>query len=861
MVLSQPTPMIQQYMANKELHKDAILFFRLGDFYEMFFDDAELAARELEIVLTARESGENKIPMCGVPHHSASGYIAKLISRGYKVAICEQIEDPKEAKGLVQREVTRIITPGTVLDDSMLSDNNNNYLAAIYEGPQVIGFSYSDISTGEFKVTEFSGDNAFNDLMGELYRLRPAECLLPPSASLGGQWSDKNMNVPTVFTVVENAALSVEEAKSMIKGQLDVDKEEDLDFDLTGPGLLAAAMVVIFLEATCHSHLIHIKDLESYKNTNFVVMDASTRRNLELSATIREGKRDGSLLSVLDFCHTAMGKRKLKRWLEQPVRDITMIEARLDGVEEIKNGLVLKSQLQKALGNVYDMERIAGRIGSGIVSPRDLNALKFSIAAIGQIKELLREAQSGLLKEISEMDPLEDIYDLINRAIDDDPALGLKEGGIIKPGYHNEIDELKRLSQEGSQWLVEFENQEKQRTGMKFLKVGFNKVFGYYIEVSKSNLHLVPLDYHRKQTLVNTERFINEELKNYEGRILGAREKLFALEYEEFVKIREEIAGQIEAIQSAADKISALDVIYSLGEAAYQNNYIRPQLSRESTLEIKGGRHPVVEKHLLTSRFVPNDIKMDSDTRFAIITGPNMGGKSTFMRQTALLILMAQIGSFIPAESAEIGIVDKIFTRVGASDDLAAGQSTFMVEMVEVAHILDNATRNSLIILDEIGRGTSTFDGLSIARAVSEYIANRINARALFATHYHELTELESDFPSIVNLSVSVLDSGDNVVFLKKVLPGKADKSYGIHVARMAGIKNAVISRAQSILDGLEKENDMFIPDVLQQELFPAEDPVREELQALEIDNLSPKEALLLIYRWKELLDKDQQSV
>ncbi len=859
--MSQPTPMIQQYLANKELHKDAILFFRLGDFYEMFFDDAVLAAKELEIVLTARDSGENKIPMCGIPHHSASGYIAKLISRGYKVAICEQVEDPKMAKGIVQREVTRIITPGTVLDDSMLSDNNNNYLAAIYEGPQVIGFAYSDISTGEFKVTEFSGDNAYNELMSDLFRLRPAECLLPPAASLGGQWSDKNMNIPLVFTGVKNAALNVEEAKSMIANQLDLDKKAALDLDLSGPGLLAASLIIVFLQETCHTSLFHIKDLEHYEMAAFVIMDAATRRNLELSATIREGKREGSLLSVLDFCNTAMGKRKLKRWLEQPSRDISLIEKRLDGVGEIKQELVLKSQLHKALGNVYDMERIAGKIGSGIATPRDMNALKASIAALGQLKELLEDAHSDVLKNISKMDPLKETYQLIDGAIDDDPALGIKEGGIIKPGYNSEIDELKRLSQEGSQWLVDFENQEKQRTGIKYLKVGFNKVFGYYIEVSKSNLHLIPLDYHRKQTLVNTERFINEELKNYEGRILGAREKLFALEYEEFVKVREKLAGYIEAIQAAADKVSDLDVIYSLGEAAYQNNYFRPGLNQNRNLEIKGGRHPVVEKHLLTSRFVPNDIKMDNDTRFAIITGPNMGGKSTFMRQTALLVLMAQIGSFIPADSADIGIVDKIFTRVGASDDLAAGQSTFMVEMVEVAHILDNATRDSLIILDEIGRGTSTYDGLSIARAVSEYIVNRISARTLFATHYHELTELAGELDPVVNLSVSVLDSGDNVVFLKKVLPGKADKSYGIHVARMAGIKNPIILRAQGILDGLEREGSVITVDVLQQELFPSEDPVREEIQGLEIDNLSPKDALLLIYKWKEMLEKNQQSV
>lgn len=854
--MSQPTPMIQQYLTHKELHKDAILFFRLGDFYEMFFDDAVLAARELEIVLTARDNGENKVPMCGVPHHSASSYIARLISRGYKVAICEQIEDPKEAKGIVKREITQIITPGTVLDDCMLTESNNNYLAAIYENPGVIGFAYSDVSTGEFMVTEFSGSNAFNELTGELFRLRPAECLVTPSDSLDNQWQEKNLNIPTLFTMVEAAVLNVEEAIALIKSQIDITDDTGPDLNLSGPGVVAAGIIVSFLQEMCQTRLAHIKTIEQYSTNNFVEMDAATRRNLELSSTIRDGRREGSLLSVLDFCNTSMGKRKLKRWIEQPSREINLINYRLDGVEEIKTKLALKSQLQKALCNVYDMERIAGKIGSGIATPRDMIALKTSIAAVGQLKELLSTADSDLLKEISQMDALEAVQRLISDSIDDNPPLGIKEGGIIKPGYKEQIDELKQLSQEGSEWLVDFENREKKRTGMKYLKVGFNKIFGYYIEVSKSNLHMIPLDYHRKQTLVNTERFINEELKNYEGKILGAREKLFALEYEEFVKIRDTIAPYIGMIQITADKISDLDVIYSLGEAAYLNNYVRPRLNRDRNLEIKAGRHPVVEKYLLTSRFVPNDIKMDSDTRFAVITGPNMGGKSTFMRQTALLVLMAQIGSFIPADSADIGIVDKIFTRVGASDDLAAGQSTFMVEMVEVAYILDNATRDSLIILDEIGRGTSTYDGLSLARAVSEYIVNRIKARSLFATHYHELTELAEELPAVTNLSVSVLDSGDNVVFLKKVLSGKADKSYGIHVARMAGISNPVILRAQTILEELEKEKTPFRINVLQQELFPAEDPFNEELKYLDTDNLSPKEALLLIYKWKEMLKK-----
>lgn len=854
--MSQPTPMIQQYLANKELHKDAILFFRLGDFYEMFFEDAVLASKELEIVLTARDGGEQKVPMCGVPHHSATSYIAKLISRGYKVAICEQVEDPKAAKGIVQREVTQIITPGTVLDDSMLSENSNNYLAAIYENLGQIGFAYCDISTGEFWVTEFTGNNALSELTGELFRLRPAECLIPPADILDNKWHEKGLNnIPTVFTEVEAAIFAVDAAAQLLKNQLGISGDEKLDLNLIGPGIIAAGLIITFLQATRQTHLTHIKIISQYNTSNFVEMDASTRRNLELSSTIRDGKREGSLLSVLDYCNTAMGKRKLKRWIEQPSRSIALINYRLDAVEEIKIKLPFKDQLQKALVKVYDMERIAGKIGSGIATPRDMIALKLSIAAITKLKQLLNEASSDLLKMINQMDTLEEVASLINMAIDDDPPLGIKEGGIIKAGYRTSIDELKKLSQEGSQWLIDFESREKQRTGIKYLKVGFNKVFGYFIEISKSNLHMVPLDYHRKQTLVNTERYINEELKNYEGQILGAREKLFALEHQEFIEIRETIALYIDRIQATADKVSDLDVVYSLGEAAYLNNYVRPRINREKNLEIKAGRHPVVEKYLLASRFVPNDIRMDNDSRFAIITGPNMGGKSTFMRQTALLILMAQIGSFIPADSADIRIVDKIFTRVGASDDLAAGQSTFMVEMVEVAYILNNATRDSLIILDEIGRGTSTYDGLSIAKAVSEFIVNKTKAKTLFATHYHELTELANELPPVINLSVSVLDSGDNVVFLKKVLPGKADKSYGIHVAQLAGLPTTVIARAQTILEGLEREKTPYKSNVLQQQLFDEIDPFTEELQYLDIDNLSPRDALMLIYKWKEIIN------
>ncbi len=851
------TPMIEQYWEIKNQHQDAILFFRLGDFYEMFYEDAKLAARELEIVLTARGSGENKIPMCGVPYHSANNYIARLINRGHKIAICEQLENPGESKGIVKREVVKIISPGTVMDDSMLEENKNNYLAAIIEEKGVIGFAYIDISTAEFRVTEFSGLDAFARMESELLRLSPAECLIADSAGSLLSVLEENwrMTLNTLVNRIEEE-MDMERARTILLRHFAVASLEGFGLKDFSSGIKSAASIIEFLKNTQKQKLEYIQNIRPYRQESFLEIDYYSYRNLELSTSIREGKRDGSLLSILDSCCTSMGKRGLKKWLEQPLRDIEEIHRRLDSVEEIKNDIALRNELQKVLDSIYDLERIAGKIGSGLANPRDLLALKLSLTAVADLQAVLGKCQSFILRTMAKIDTVEEVRELIENAINDEAPLTIKEGNIFKAAYNKEIDELREMSRQGSSWLINFEQQEKERTGIKYLKIGFNKVFGYYIEISKSNLHMAPADYVRKQTLVNTERFICDELKKYEEKILGARERLFSLEYEEFLDIRDSINQYIARIQKTAQDIAYLDVLYSLAETAYANDYVRPRLDHSGRIEIKGGRHPVVEKALLaSSRFVPNDLKMDkAKYRFAIITGPNMGGKSTFMRQTALIVIMAQMGSFIPADSARIGLVDKIFTRVGAADDLAAGQSTFMVEMLEVANILNNASEDSLIILDEIGRGTSTYDGLSIARSVSEYILKRTRAKTLFATHYHELTALTEKNEGIQNLSVSVKESGDTVIFLKKVLQGKADKSYGIHVARLAGLPAEVIQRAEEILEELEKKPEKK-ESVFQGRLFEAEEPVISELQKLDLDRVSPRDALMLLYQWKEIVN------
>ncbi len=850
--MARYTPMIEQYLEIKEQHRDAILFFRLGDFYEMFFEDAQVASRELDIVLTARDGGDGKVPMCGIPYHAMNNYISRLISRGYKIAICEQVEDPREAKGIVKREVIRIVTPGTVIEDNLLEEHKNNYLVAIVEERNLTGFAYTDISTGEFKVCEIAEVATGHQVQNELLRLAPAECLLAEYDSFTREWLDKPEG-GMVISPIDERALNLKTALGILTEHFQVVSLEGFGLKGYTAGVQAAAAIILFLQETQKGILKHLRSLSVFNNDAFLELDYTTRCNLELSSTLREGRREGSLLGILDQCCTAMGKRNLKRWIEQPLKNIVEINNRLDAVEELKENLALRSEIREILNGVYDLERLAAKIGGEIANPRDLLALKYSITALAKSKEVLQTASSSLLMYLAEMDDLQDVYGIIEESIDEEAPPGIREGNIIKDGFHPEIDELKQLSRDGSSWLIDFEGREKERTGIKYLKVSYNKVFGYYIEISKSNLHLVPPEYVRKQTLVNTERFITDELKQYEEKILGAREKLYTLEQQIFIEIREKLCQHLERIQDSAAKIAMLDVIVSLAEVAYLNNYQRPQVDNNGVIEIKGGRHPVVEKNLQDSRFIPNDLKLNrSDNRFAIITGPNMGGKSTYMRQAALLVIMAQMGSFVPADGAHIGIADKIFTRVGATDNLAAGQSTFMVEMVEVANILNNATPDSLVILDEIGRGTSTYDGLSIARAVSEYIHDRIGARTLFATHYHELTSLSDEFSGIFNLSVSVMESGDTVVFLKKVLPGKADRSYGVQVAALAGVPDIVVKRAEDILSDLEQIPVERKESLVQPPLFPEENSWLEELEQLDLDSLTPREALNLLYRWKE---------
>jgi len=849
--------MIEQYLATKRDYPEEILFFRLGDFYEMFFEDARIASRELDIVLTAREGGnKEKIPMCGVPHHAVNNYIARLISKGYRVALCDQVENPRQSVGIVKREVTRVITPGTVIDDAMLDESRNNYLTAIVDQDQVIGLAAVDISTGTFMVTELKGPDRFENLDNELQRLAPAECLLPAGSSMDSLWQDNFTRLGVLLSRIQDDLPGLETARRSLLEHFGVDSLDGFGVQHFSAGIQAAAAILAFINRTQKIQLGQINSLTAYENSMFLEIDSFSQRNLELTATLHDNKKEGSLLGVLDHCCTSMGKRTLRRWLEQPLKDLNAINRRLDAVGELVEQLTMRQDCRATLQKINDLERLAGKIGSGAALPRDLVALKSSLGLIPQLKSLLAAAGSDYLEAIAAMDPLGEVFQLIDTSINDDAPPGIKEGGIIKPGFRAEVDELKELASQGKTWLVDFENREKERTGIRTLKVGFNRVFGYYIEISKANLGLVPPEYIRKQTLVNAERFISLELKEQVEKILGARERLYELEYDLFMDLCKQLKTYIEPLQKCAAAIADLDVLQSLAQAAYMNDYVRPELTRDGIIDIRAGRHPVVEKSLTAVRFVPNDIEMDTDqARLGIITGPNMGGKSTYLRQTALLVIMAQMGSFIPADAAHIGVVDRIFTRVGASDDLSAGRSTFMVEMLELARIINGASRDSLVILDEIGRGTSTYDGLSIAQAASEYIHDHIKAKTLFATHYHELTTLADSRPGVFNLSVSVLESGDTVTFLKKVLPGRADKSYGIHVAKLAGIPSKIINRAYEILHGLEKERSAPKPAAEQLSLFGSGgNPILDELESMKLDDVSPRNALDLLYRWQDQL-------
>lgn len=874
------SPMMAQYMETKKQYSDCILFYRLGDFYEMFFDDALTASRELEITLTGKECGlEERAPMCGVPYHAVDSYLSRLVQKGYKVAIAEQMEDPKLAKGLVKREVIRVVTPGTITSAQALDETKNNYLMGIVYLADKMGVSVADITTGDFLVTEVSTDRALFD---EINKFSPAEVICNDAFSMSGiSLEDLKDRYHFTVSALDSHFFQDDSCRKVLREHFKVGSLEGLGLGDYDCGVIAAGAVLQYLYETQKSTLDHLTTIVPYATGNYMVLDSSTRRNLELLETMREKQKRGSLLWVLDKTRTAMGARLLRTWIEQPLISREDILKRQNAIEELNLNYISREELGEYLNPVYDLERLIGRISYKTANPRDLLAFRNSIAMVPHIKRLLGEFTSDALKELEqELDPLEDLEDLITRAIVEEPPITVREGGMIRDGYNEEADRLRHAKTEGKTWLAELEARERESTGIKNLKVKYNKVFGYYFEVTNSFKDLVPEYFIRKQTLTNAERYTTDELKNLEDVILGAEDKLFSLEYDLFCGVRDAIAAEVVRIQKTARAVAAVDVFVSLSVVATRSNYVKPQINEKGTIQIKGGRHPVVEKMMRDDMFVANDTILDnSRNRISIITGPNMAGKSTYMRQTALIVLMAQIGSFVPADQANIGICDRIFTRVGASDDLASGQSTFMVEMTEVANILRNATRNSLLILDEIGRGTSTFDGLSIAWAVVEHISNTrlLGAKTLFATHYHELTELEGLMSGVTNYCIAVKEQGDDIVFLRKIVKGGADKSYGIQVAKLAGVPDSVISRAKELVEQLV-DSDLTArtreiaegnapaghkpvpkPDdveMSQLTLFDTvrEDDIIEELKNLELGNMTPIDALNTLYRMQTKL-------
>ena len=885
--MAEPTPMMRQFLEIKERCKDCILFFRLGDFYEMFFEDAQIASRELELVLTGKDCGlAERAPMCGVPYHAALSYIGRLVSKGYKVAVCEQMEDPSVAKGIVKRDIVRIYTPGTVTDDQMLSQKRNNFIAAIFEFRNMYGISAADITTGEMYLTSLTVGSTYNHLANEIARFAPSEIIINAKSESIQRIKNFAGTIGNAFvTSVAEDTFDYENGKKYIEDiNLNGDRKtvyaQLLKDELA---VRACGALLSYIEDTQKTHLSNQITATHYKVDEFMAIDASSRRNLEITETLRDKNKKGSLLWVLDKTVTSMGARMLKKWLEQPLIDIDAINERLDAVAELKDAFMLRTELRELLSGVYDMERIAGKITLGTCNARDLVSLRQSAAKLPYIKETLATCQASLLKKIfNDTDSLNDVWELLDKAITDDPPVLLKEGGLIKKGYNSEVDECREASVNGKTWLTELEAQEREKTGIKNLKISFNKVFGYYIDVTKSYLHLVPPYYIRKQTLVNNERFITDELKKMEDTILGAEERLTRLEFEVFCSVREYVLLQAERLRMTASALAKLDALASYAETADRENYCRPQITDDNSTEIsiKEGRHPVVEKMNASGEFIPNDVLLDcADNLLLVITGPNMAGKSTYMRQVALMILMAQAGSFVPAAEAKMSIVDKLFTRVGASDDLASGQSTFMVEMTEVANILSNATSKSFLILDEIGRGTSTFDGLSIAWSVLEYIAHTLKSRAMFATHYHELTELEGTVPGVKNYCVDVKKKGDDIVFLRKMKRGGADGSYGISVAALAGIPKVVTLRAKEILQQLEEQDSKNAAhksknrggktgagtaegnaEQLDLLSFTAnsvmQDEIIKELKEIDVQSLTPIEALNVLYRLHQKAEK-----
>ncbi len=868
--LKKYSPMMQHYLQTKEKYSDCILFYRLGDFYEMFFEDAINVSRELELTLTGKDCGqEERAPMCGIPYHAAEGYIAKLIEKGYKVAICEQLEDPKVAKGIVKRDVIKVVTPGTVVEGTLLEEKKNNYLMSIYKEGIYFGIAVCDISTGDFFATEIKEDNNFPKLLDEISRYNPSEIVV-------NQMMKESVSEVGYIKQRFNSFISVEENfisdYQKIENEFDLTDDKGTKLSSIKTKLFAVSAInglMSYINDTQKARMENLNKIIIYNKEKYMSLDINARRNLELTEKLRDKSKKGTLLWVLDKTETSMGGRLLRRWISDPLIDITDINRRLDAVKELKENAMFRDDICELLKKVYDIERLAGKISYGTANARDLISLKNSVSQLPALKEVLSDSKSEMLRNLYEgLDTLQDVYKLIDSAIVEDPPMSVKDGGIIKKGYDEVIDELIDATTNGKRWLIDLENKEKQETGIKNLKIGYNKIFGYYIEVSKSFVKMAPERYIRKQTLTTGERYITEELKNLENQIIGAQEKVVVLEYDAFAKVRSEIEESAKRLQLAATTVAKIDVLSSFAKVAEEMNYTRPNVDTGSIINIKNGRHPVIEKILPAGAFVENDSYLDEDeNRLAIITGPNMAGKSTYMRQVALITLMAQIGSFVPAEEANIGVVDKIFTRVGASDDLSMGESTFMVEMMEVASILNNATNKSLVILDEIGRGTSTYDGLSIAWAVAEYILDKnvCGAKTLFATHYHELVGLEEKLPGIKNYHIAVKEKGEDVIFLRKILAGGTDESYGVHVAKLAGVPKAVTKRANEILRALERKSIFKEGAVAKEEKAKNEGQldmynyklaeIAHELDQIKLEEVTPIDALNILSKIKEKMN------
>ena len=880
--MAELTPMMQKYMDTKAEYPGCILFYRLGDFYEMFFEDAVTVSRELELTLTGKSCGlEERAPMCGVPYHAVDGYLNRLVAKGYKVAICEQTEDPKQAKGLVRREVVRVVTPGTILDSQMMDESRNNYIMCIVYLADRYGVSVADVSTGDYFVTELPDGGKLKD---EIFKFTPSEIICNESFYMSGMdLDDLKDRLKIALYALDAWYFDDALCRKNLLEHFQVKTLDGLGLGDLDCGVISAGALLQYLLETQKNNLAHMTRITPYTTGKYMMLDSSTRRNLELCETLREKQKRGSLLWVLDKTRTAMGARTLRKYVEQPLIEQGEIERRLDAVAELKDAAISREEIREYLSPVYDLERLITKITYGTANPRDLTAFSGSLEMLPHVRYILEEMHSDLLCEVREnLDTLEDLCSLVKSAIAEEPPLAMKEGNIIRDGYNQEVDTLRRAKSEGKGWLARLEEEEREKTGIKNLKIKYNKVFGYYLEVTNSYKNMVPDYFTRKQTLANAERYITPELKDLEDTILGAEDKLYALEYELYCTVRDTIAGEVERIQRTAGAVAELDVFSTLALVAERNHYVRPQINGKGVIDIKDGRHPVVEQMIPDGSFICNDTFLnDKKQRISIITGPNMAGKSTYMRQTALIVLMAQIGSFVPAAKADIGLVDRIFTRVGASDDLASGQSTFMVEMTEVANILRNATAKSLLILDEIGRGTSTFDGLSIAWAVVEYIsdARLLGAKTLFATHYHELTELEGKIEHVNNYCIAVKEKGDDIVFLRKIVKGGADKSYGIQVAKLAGVPDLVITRAKEIVEELSdgditgrvseiavkcpqkpqkkvKSRKYDEVDLTQFSLFDTvqDDDVLEELKNIDVGNLTPIDALNTIYRLQNKL-------